>query len=177
MTPTPDGGTRECVVLVDAADQPIGVAEKLAVHRANLLHRAVSVLIFDWRGRMLLQRRAFEKYHSGGLWSNACCGHPRPDEDAAAAAHRRLAEELGIVCTLVFRTRYQYQADLGDGLYENEIVHVFVGRYEGRIVPNPDEVVDVAWADPAALRAETAACPERYSAWFRKYARTAWFAG
>jgi len=177
MMPISDGGTRERVVLVDAADRPIGVAEKLAVHRANLLHRAVSVLIFDARGRMLLQRRALGKYHSGGLWSNACCGHPRPDEDAAAAAHRRLGEELGIACMLAYRTRYRYQADLGDGLYENEIVHVFVGRYDGGIVPNPDEVAEVAWAAPAAVRDEIAANPERYSAWFRKYAQTAWFAG
>src|SRR5262250_1180907 len=100
---------REEVILVDEADVPVGVMEKMEAHRQAVLHRAFSVFIFNSRGEMLLQRRARDKYHSPGLWTNACCSHPRPGEDTDAAARRRLAEEMGFTCplTLLFSTHYR----------------------------------------------------------------------
>jgi isopentenyl-diphosphate Delta-isomerase len=167
----------EEVVLVDTEDRPVGQAGKLDAHARNLRHRAVSVLIFDGAGRMLLQQRSPAKYHSPGLWSNACCSHPRPGEGAAEAAARRLAEELGLTCPLTFLARTAYQAPVGNGLYENEIVHVFAGRHDGAVSANADEVAALAWETPAAIRADIAQHAELYTAWFRLYARAPWFAG
>lgn len=165
----------EDVVLVDADDRPIGRAEKLDAHRRNLRHRAISVLIFDAAGRMLLQQRSAGKYHSGGLWSNACCSHPRPGEAAAAAASRRLDEEMGVSPALSFAGRTAYEAPVGNGLTENEIVHVFVGRHDGPVVPNPDEAADFAWLTANEIRADIGLRPERYTAWFRLYSSAPWF--
>ena len=169
--------SEEQVILVDAGDRPVGMAEKLDAHRRNLRHRAVSVLVFDGQGRMLLQRRSAAKYHSPGLWSNACCTHPRRGEEAAAAAGRRLREEMGIALPLAFAGLFPYQAQVGDGLWENEIVHVFTGLYDGKVGPDPDEVEAFDWCDVAALRADIAARGGRYTPWFRLYAGTPWFCG
>ena len=130
----------ENLILVDNDDNEIGVMEKLKVHELGLLHRAFSVFIFDTRGRMLLQQRAFTKYHSGGLWSNACCGHPTQNEVTHQAAVRRLKEELGFVTQLKEIFRFKYCAELDNCLFENEIDHVFIGQYEGQIIPNIEEV-------------------------------------
>lgn len=169
------------VVLVDADDRPVGRAGKLAAHRRNLRHRAISVLVFDDAGRMLLQRRSLVKYHSPSLWSNACCTHPRPGEDPVAAAGRRLREEMGISPPLSFAGLFAYEAQVGPGLWENEVVHVFTGRHdeghEGRPHPDPDEVEAFAWHEVDALRDDIAAAPARYTAWFRLYAEAPWFAG
>jgi len=167
----------EQVVLVDADDRPLGRAGKLAAHRKNLRHRAISVLVFDDAGRMLLQRRSAVKYHSPGLWSNACCTHPRPGEAAAAAAGRRLREEMGISLPLAFAGLFAYEAQVGPGLWENEVVHVFTGRYAGEVSPDPDEVQDFGWSEVAALRADIAAAAPRYTPWLRLYAQAPWFAG
>lgn len=169
------GVIEEQVILVDAQDRPVGMAGKLAAHRRNLRHRAVSVLAFDPAGRMLLQRRAAGKYHSPGLWSNACCTHPRPGETTAAAAARRLREEMGIAPPLAFAGFFAYEAPVGGGLWENEIVHVFTGVHDGEVRPDPDEVAAFAWRDVAVLRADLEACAGRYTPWFRLYARAAWF--
>ena len=169
--------SEEQVILVDAEDRPVGRAGKLAAHRKNLRHRAVSVLVFDRAGRMLLQRRAATKYHSPGLWANACCTHPRHGEEAEAAALRRLGEEMGIALPLAFAGLFPYQAQVGDGLWENEIVHVFTGRYDGEVRPNADEVDACEWRAVAALRADIAAHGGRYTPWFRLYAGASWFAG
>ena len=167
----------EEVVLVDAADREVGRAGKLAAHRQNLRHRAISVLVFDAAGRMLLQQRAAQKYHSPGLWSNACCTHPRPGEAAAAAASRRLVEEMGISPRLTFAGLFAYQAPVGDGLWENEVVHVFTGLHEGSAAPDPAEVGDWRWSEVAPLRADIAAREDRYTPWFRLYAAAPWFCG
>lgn len=166
----------ERVLLVDAEDRPLGTAGKLEAHRRDLRHRALSVLLFDAAGRQLLQRRAAGKYHSPGLWSNACCSHPRPEEAPAEAAERRLFEELGVTCRLrpVAVTAYRRPVPLD--LFENEIVHVFAGRCDGPLRPDPAEVAEVAWVEPAALKADVAAWPERYTVWFRLYATAPWFA-
>ncbi|HNT74026.1 MAG TPA: isopentenyl-diphosphate Delta-isomerase [Anaerolineae bacterium] len=158
----------EQVILVDKEDREIGTEKKMATHRKGLLHRAFSVLIFNSAGEMLLQQRAATKYHSGGLWSNACCGHPRPGEPTAAAARRRLHEELGMDCPLEETFAFYYRAELEDGLSENEYDHVLVGQCDG-LTPQPDstEVSDWRWMDMAALRADIAAQPERYTYWFK----------
>lgn len=165
------------VILVDAADRAIGAADKLDAHRLNQRHRAISILIFDPAGRMLLQRRSAAKYHSAGQWSNACCSHPRLGETPQAAAERRLRDELGISTPLTFAGVTTYQADVGGGMYENEVVHVFMGRHEGPIAANPDEVQDVIWREISEIRADMRANPDRYTKWFKLYAEQDWFAG
>lgn len=158
------GGER--VVLVDENDVERGSVEKLRAHREALLHRAVSVLVFNRRGEMLLQRRADGKYHSGGLWSNTCCGHPRPGEATADAARRRLREEMGFDCPLVWDHAFRYRAPLGGGLTEHEFDHVFVGRSDGDPEPDPDEVQDWRWASFEALDRDAALSPHLYTRWF-----------
>ncbi|WP_412060155.1 isopentenyl-diphosphate Delta-isomerase [Rubrivirga sp. IMCC45206] len=159
----------EHVVLVDAADREIGTAEKLAVHRDGRLHRAVSVFLFDGRGRWLLQRRADGKYHSPGLWSNTACTHPRPGEPPQAAASRRLDEEMGVRCALRPAFARVYRAELPgpEPLVEHELDHVFVGRFDGEPIPAAAEVSGWRWVDAADLRSDLRANPDRYTAWFR----------
>lgn len=165
----------EQVVLVDEQDRPLGVMEKLAAHREGRLHRALSVVLRSPDGKLLMQRRAVSKYHSGGVWTNTCCSHPRPGEAVAEAAVRRLREEMGIgvpgLCKL-FETIYR--APVGRGLVEHEYVHVFGGVWDGSCTPDPEEVEDCAWMDAPGLRADMAARPERYSVWFRQYAAAFW---
>ncbi|WP_334149133.1 isopentenyl-diphosphate Delta-isomerase [Hyphomicrobium sp.] len=165
---------REHLVLVDADDTEIGTAEKLDAHRRALLHRAFSVIVWDSAGRQLLQKRAAIKYHSGGLWTNACCGHPRPGESVVAAARRRLAEEMGFVCPLEWLGTVQYSAAFQNGLTENEIVHVFRGRYDGELKPDPAEAEDYQWSDLDRIRSDIAAAPDRFSVWFLRYMTEEW---
>jgi isopentenyl-diphosphate delta-isomerase len=164
----------EQLLLVDEGDRVVGVEEKLAAHRSGALHRAFSVLIYDRAGRWLLQRRSPGKYHSGGLWTNAACGHPRPHETTAAAAARRLFEELRFTCELTFVTKVHYRSALDHGLIEHELVSVFTGTYEGPIDPDPDEADATRWIEPQALADDMAAHPERYTVWFRKYVKELW---
>ena len=168
--PSPDDRRPESderVILVDEDDREVGTAEKFQAHRDAARHRAFSVFVFDGDGAMLLQRRASAKYHSASLWSNACCGHPRPGETTVDAAHRRLGEEMGFDCELVPAMTFTYRAELGAGLSEHEIDHVFVGRSDADPTPNPDEVGDWRRVDVAALRRDVAQRPERYTVWFR----------
>jgi isopentenyl-diphosphate delta-isomerase len=164
----------ELVILVDAADRPIGTAPKLEAHRQGRLHRAISVHLTDGRGRLLLQKRQIGKYHSGGLWTNACCSHPRPGETALDAAQRRLAAEMGISCQLAPLFTTSYRAELDNDMIEHEFVHVFAGTYGGPIRANPEEADGYAWVTPADLHQDLSANPERYSAWFRIYIRDHW---
>lgn len=157
----------ERVVLVDEADRELGTEEKLAAHRKGRLHRALSVFLFDDRGRLLLQRRAAGKYHSGGEWTNTCCSHPRAGEAPLAAAHRRLREEMGIEAALRPAGTFLYRADVGGGLTEHEFDHLFVGRWMGDPAPDPDEVGEWRWQSLQAAAAEASAHPERFTAWFR----------
>jgi isopentenyl-diphosphate delta-isomerase len=164
----------EQVVLVDADDRPTGTAGKMAAHRGGALHRAFSVIIWNSDGEVLLQRRALCKYHSGGLWTNACCGHPRPGETVAAAALRRLGEELGFDCPLEEFGTITYRAELDQGLVEHEFVHVFRGTFDGAIAAAPEEVSEVRWITPAALLSAFDDTPEIFTAWFVKYMRAVW---
>ena len=155
-------------MLVNERDEETGTEEKLAAHRRGLLHRAFSVFVFDMRGNLLLQRRADGKYHSAGLWSNTCCGHPRPGEDILAAAHRRLMEEMGFDCPLTHRFTFTYRADLDQDLVEHELDHVFEGRHADPPEPDPTEVSEWRRAPVAALLIDLSKNPGRYSAWLRR---------
>jgi isopentenyl-diphosphate delta-isomerase len=157
----------ERVVLVDERDVEVGSAAKLEAHRTGVLHRAFSVFVVNSAGELLLQRRAPTKYHTGGLWSNTCCGHPRPGEPITAAARRRLAEEMGFQCALRRLYGFVYHAELGGGLREHEYDHVFVGRHDADPAPDPCEVSEWRWAGVSELRADVARAPDRYTPWFR----------
>lgn len=164
----------EDIVLVDHEDREIGIGEKLETHRRGALHRAFSVLIWDRSGRLLLQRRQINKYHSGGLWTNSCCGHPRPGEESADAALRRLGEEMGIACELTPIGTLTYRAELEQGLIEHEFVHLFRGVYEGAVSPNPKECDGFSWSTPETIQRQIARVPEAFTAWFQKYAAAGW---
>ena len=164
----------EYVVVLGADGAPCGTAEKLDAHRRGLLHKAFSVVVWTTGGEMLLQRRAVAKYHSGGLWSNACCGHPRPGEDAAGAARRRLREEMGFETALTEIGVIRYRAVLPNGLIENEVVTVWGCRWEGAPRPDPAEVEAVRWIEAASLRAEVRTDPGLYTVWFEKYVTESW---
>ncbi|MCK8491155.1 isopentenyl-diphosphate Delta-isomerase [Spirosoma sp. RP8] len=164
MTNTPASPT---VLLVNEQDNVLGTAEKLSVHESGDLHRAFSVLVFNEQGDYLLQQRAFEKYHSGGLWSNSCCGHPSQPDNTAAQANQRLYEEMGFRTDLQPLFSFQYHAQLPNGLTEHELDHVFTGQYEGPVPFNPDEVCAVRWIAPDALAREMEMAPETFSVWFR----------
>lgn len=165
--PLPSPSSEEQVVLVDLDDQELGVAPKLRVHREGRLHRAVSVLVVDWRGRLLLQRRARGKYHSAGQWANTCCTHPRPHEAPADAAQRRLREEMGISCALEHVGTFVYRAPVGSGLVEHELDHLFVGRFDGVPRPDPAEVEEWRWEHLEEVERDLAARPDAYVVWLR----------
>ncbi|MDZ7344528.1 MAG: isopentenyl-diphosphate Delta-isomerase [candidate division KSB1 bacterium] len=157
----------EQVILVDRDDRQIGVEEKLKAHREGKLHRAFSIFVFNKKREMLLQKRAAHKYHSGGLWTNACCSHPRPGEPIALAAARRLQEEMGFDCALKKAFHFHYEARLDHQLVENEFDHVFVGQYDGPVRPNPDEVMEYRWLSIQKIKEELQHSPENYTVWFR----------
>jgi isopentenyl-diphosphate delta-isomerase len=142
---------------------------KMQAHREGLMHRAISVFIFDSKKRLLLQRRALEKYHSAGQWANSCCGHPRPFEAASRAAKRRVFEELGASVRLTYLLTLTYQAITNEGLFENERVDVFYAFYDGPFDPNPDEVMEVRWSSLDEAVKIALADPEQYAPWFRYY--------
>jgi isopentenyl-diphosphate delta-isomerase len=156
----------EAVILVDANDNEVGVMEKMEAHRKALLHRAFSVFIFNDKGEMLLQQRAITKYHSGGLWTNACCSHPRPGEVTINAAKRRLQEELGFETDIEKVFDFTYKAAFDNGLAEHEFDHVFVGNYEQKIKPNPEEVKDVAFMPMDDILQSLKDAPAKYTTWF-----------
>ena len=157
----------EYVVLVDEQDVEAGVMLKLEAHERGLLHRAISVFVFNSKGEMLLQKRAEGKYHSAGLWSNACCSHPRPGEEVHAAAIRRLKEEMGLTCSLNEAFSFVYKAGFDNGLTEYEYDHVYVGFTDHEPVPDPAEVAGWSYVDIGTLDMMLANAPGRYSEWFR----------
>lgn len=158
----------EFVILVDEQDREIGEAEKMQTHKLGLLHRAFSVLIYNTKGEMLLQQRAETKYHSGGLWSNACCGHPRPGEKIEDAARRRLKEELGFNCSLKFSFKFIYKASFENSLKEHELDHVFTGIYDSEVLHDKNEVQAYRWVTMENLKNEIIENHSSFSVWFQK---------
>jgi len=157
----------ENVILVDTNDTPVGQMEKLNAHLKGELHRALSVLIFNNHGEILLQQRAFGKYHTPGLWSNTCCSHPRPGEDSLKAATRRLYEEMGFTTPLIKSFDFIYKAHFDNGLIEHEFDHVFFGTFDGDPNINPEEANDFKWVRPDFLMEDMRSSPENYTVWFR----------
>ena len=157
----------EFVVLVDEQDQEIGQLEKIEAHRLGLLHRAFSVLIFNSKGELLLQQRAAHKYHSPLLWTNSCCSHPRPEETIAAAAKRRLQEEMGLNANLKPAFSFLYEAQLDQGLTEHEIDHVVFGYTNDKPNINPDEVAAYKWITIDQLTQELEKNRASFTVWFQ----------
>jgi len=157
----------EKVILVDSEDKAIGTIEKIEAHEKALLHRAFSVFIFNEKEEMLLHQRASSKYHSGGLWTNACCSHPRENETTEEAAHRRLLEEMGFDCEIEEQFSFIYKAELDHGLTEHEFDHVFTGTYDGPINPNPEEVESYRYISMDSLQKEIEDYPALFTEWFK----------
>ena len=155
------------VILVNESDEQIGVMPKMEVHQKGLLHRAFSVFIFDYSGRMLLQQRSSEKYHGAHLWTNACCSHPYPTEDVKQAAARRLEEELGFVTDLHEIFSFTYRAEVENNLIEHEYDHVFAGEYDNEIDPNPHEVMNYRFEGMQNIKEEIQMHPQRFTSWFK----------
>ncbi len=155
------------VILVNKDDQELGTCEKMEAHKLGLMHRAFSVLLYNSKGEMLLQQRASHKYHSAGLWSNACCSHPRPGESMEVAVARRLQEELGVVCKVKEIDRFVYQADFENGLQEHELDYVFKGLVEELPEGNPEEVQAMKFMNQDEMLADMKAKPMNYTVWFR----------
>lgn len=154
------------LILVDVFDNPIGTADKQRAHTVPLLHRAFSVFLINDRGELLLQKRASGKYHSGGLWANACCSHPRIGEETIPSAEARLMEELGVTCPLREIGCFVYLHRFHDALYEYEYDHVLIGRHCGPFTPDSEEIEELRWVTPAQLTEELRTTPEHFASWF-----------
>lgn len=157
----------DMAILVDEKDESMGVGEKLKIHQDGLLHRAFSIFILNSLGELLLQRRAPGKYHSPGLWSNTCCGHPRPGEQVVAAGQRRLKAEMGLDCQLKGVGSFIYRADVGDGLVEHELDHLLVGHCDLEPILNLEEAIGWRWAHFATLGRELSDHPEDFTCWLK----------
>lgn len=157
----------EHVILVDTADNETGTMEKMEAHQKGLLHRAFSILLFDSSGRMLLQKRSRNKYHSSGLWTNTCCSHPLPGENLETATRRRLREEMGIDLQPIHSHTFIYKAQLDKDLIEHELDHVFFGIYNGQPDVNETEVEAWKYVDVSWLRSDIEKNPSDYTVWFK----------
>ena len=155
------------VILVNKQDEATGTMDKLEAHEKGLLHRAFSIFIFNAKGEMLLQQRALSKYHSGGLWTNACCSHPQPGEDIEESAQRRLMEEMGFNAELKKIFSFIYKTDFDNGLTEHEVDHVFIGNYEAVIQPNPEEVSNFYFQPMNVIRKSIEEQPHLFTSWFK----------
>ena len=156
----------EEVILVNENDEALGSMEKMEAHRKAVMHRAFSIFIFNANREMLLQQRAAAKYHSGGLWTNACCSHPVPGEETIDAAQRRLSEEMGFNTPLKKIFDFTYKAEFDNGLTEYEFDHVFAGEYDGIVSPNPEEVNDFYYKAMDEIKQSLQRDPQKYTAWF-----------
>lgn len=161
-----DSMEKRYVVLVDENDNEIGVMEKLEAHQKGSLHRAFSVFIFNQKGEMLLQQRALNKYHSAGLWSNACCSHPSPGENTRTAAINRLQQEMGLSCDLKKKYSFIYKVTFENGLCEYELDHVFTGKSDAVPVPDNREVMNFQWKTLKDIHRSIADTPLMYTEWF-----------
>ena len=158
---------KEHVLLVDKNDNQLGLMEKIEAHKRALLHRAFSVFILNNKNELLLQKRAFDKYHSPGLWTNGCCSHPRNGEDIIDAGKRRLIEEMGIETNLSHMLSFIYKAKFDNGLTEHELDHVLIGKYDKTPTININEVSDWKWVNLHVLKQDILENPCNYTAWFK----------
>ena len=156
------------VILVNKNDEQTGIAEKLEVHEKGLLHRAFSIMIYNSKNQILIHQRALNKYHCGGLWSNACCSHPKPEHDINIQIHERLLEEMGFDCNLKWTFSFHYKSTFDNGLTENELDHVYWGKFDGQPVINKNEVADYKWVNFSELTEDIKRNPDLYTIWFRK---------
>lgn len=156
------------IILVDEKDREIGTEFKMKAHREGKLHRAFSIFIFDSQKNLLLQKRASQKYHSGGLWSNTCCSHPRAGETLDEAAHRRLKEEMGFDCDLQKISSFIYKVNLGGGLMEHEFDYVLIGSFDGKPKINTQEVEDFKWVSLGFLSRDIKNNPDKYTYWLKE---------
>ncbi|MBA2654892.1 MAG: isopentenyl-diphosphate Delta-isomerase [Gammaproteobacteria bacterium] len=160
------------VILVDNNDCPIGIADKLTAHQQGLLHRAFSIFIFretNNKFELLLQQRSDNKYHCAGLWTNTCCSHPQPGEDITESAYNRLKFEMGLECPLHEVGVLTYRAEVGNGLIEHEIDHIFIGKYlDNMIYFNHDEVQDYQWISLAKLEDDIQENLNKYTPWLKE---------
>ena len=157
----------EEVVLVDEQDNVIGTMEKLEAHKKGILHRAFSILLFNSKGEILLQKRALHKYHSGGLWTNTCCSHPLPGEEMKEATSRKLKQEMGIDAKTDFLYKFTYRAPFNNGLVENEMDHVYTGIFNGTPNINTEEVEAWKFMNVESLKKDITENPHHYTAWFK----------
>lgn len=158
---------QESVVLVDEQDRFLGEMEKNDAHRKGVLHRAISVFIFNDKGELLLQRRALIKYHSGGLWTNTCCTHPRINESITSAASRRLSEEMGITATAEKAFDFIYRRRVNDSMIENELDHVMIGYCNAVPLPKKEEVSEWKYLPMDVIEGDLKANSKRYTVWFQ----------
>ena len=145
----------------------MGTIGKMEAHQKALLHRAFSVFIFNTKGEMLLQQRALNKYHSGGLWTNACCSHPYEGQETILAAEKRLQEEMGFTVSLNKAFHFVYKAPFDNGLTEYEFDHVFTGTFEGVITPDAAEVADYCYMSMSDIKNSIQSHPQKYTEWFK----------
>ncbi len=157
----------EQIILVDEADNEIGFCEKLEAHQKGVLHRAFSVFIFNSNHELLLQKRAETKYHSGGLWTNTCCSHPLKGENTEEAVYRRLKEEMGITSQVGLAFSFIYKADMGNGLIEHELDHVYFGFSDDLPVLNHNEASDYKYISAETLKEELINHPDQFTAWLK----------
>ena len=157
----------EEVILVDEKDQVIGYMEKIQAHREALLHRAFSIFIFNSKKELLLQQRAEHKYHSGNLWTNTCCSHPRKEETILQAANRRLEEEMGMFCSLEKVYSFIYKSPYENGLTEHELDHVLIGYSDNLPKINLEEVKNYVYKDLQTVAKEIEETPKLYTSWFK----------
>ena len=155
------------VILVNEADESIGQMEKMQAHLEGKLHRAFSVFVFNSEGEMLIHKRALDKYHSPGLWTNACCSHPMPGEPKEAAVVRRMQEEIGLRAPFRHLFHFVYRAELENDLIEHELDHVFLSITDDEPIINPKEVAEFKYIDPHELLTDIKSNPEHYTAWFK----------
>ena len=157
----------EEVILVDTNDSITGYMEKQEAHIKGLLHRAFSIFIFNSKQQLLIQQRAIDKYHSGGLWTNTCCSHPRKNESILDAAHRRLHEEMGLSCDLVEKFTFIYKSKLDKNLFEHEFDHVLFGFSDEQPNINKNEVLSFGYLSLNEIQIDMKKSPNKYTEWFK----------
>lgn len=157
---------RNEVLLVDINDNEIGVEYKEDAHKKPMLHRAFSVYLYNDKKQMLIQKRALHKYHSPGLWANACCSHPRKGENVKYSAKERMIDEIGVSTEIKELFSFIYLNKFNEELYEYEYDHVFVGEYNGDVLLNKEEASETKWIDLDELEEDLVSNPLKYSSWF-----------